>query len=74
LPDGDCGPQGGRAEGRWVFGNTFTGQLACYTKDGAAWIVWTYPDQQIAARAVRRDGDATRLYDWWHEVRGYLGP
>jgi len=73
LPDGDCGPQGGQAAGRWAFGNTFTGQLACYTKDGAAWIVWSYDGKGIAARAVRRDGDVKRLYDWWHEIRGYLG-
>jgi class 3 adenylate cyclase len=74
LPDGDCGPQGGQALDRWTFGNTFTGQLACYTEDGAAWIVWSYDGQSVAARAERLDGDAARLYAWWHEVSGYLRP
>ena len=67
LPVGECGPDSGAAVGRWSMGITFTGQLACYAKNGAAWIVWTYDGEQIAARAVRRDGDAKRLYTWWHE-------
>jgi class 3 adenylate cyclase len=59
--------------GRWSMGITFAGQLACYAKDGAAWILWTYEGQQIAARAVRHDGDAARLYDWWQEqASGFL--
>ena len=67
LPVGECGPDSGAAVGSWSMGITFTGQLACYAKNGAAWIVWTYDGEQIAARAVRRDGDAKRLYTWWHE-------
>jgi hypothetical protein len=63
---------GGTAVGRWSLGITFTGQLACYAKDGGAWILWTYQGDQIAARATRRDSDAARLYAWWHTESGYL--
>lgn len=72
LPVGECGPAGGNAVGRWSMGITFAGQLACYAKDGAAWVLWTYEGERIAARAVRRDGDAKRLYAWWHAESGYL--
>jgi class 3 adenylate cyclase len=73
LPEGACGPDGGTAVGRWKLGITFTGQVACYAKDGGAWLLWTYEGQQIAARAVRHDGDAKRLYTWWHEdASGFL--
>ncbi len=59
--------------GRWSMGITFTGQLACYVKDGAAWLAWTYEGQQIAARAVRRDGAMASLVDWWREqASGFL--
>jgi len=62
LPVGECGPSGGQAVGRWSLGITFAGQVACYAKDGGAWLLWTYQGDQIAARAVRRDGDVARLY------------
>jgi class 3 adenylate cyclase len=68
-----CTSGSGSGIGRWSLGITFAGQLACYAKDGSAWILWTYEGQQIAARAVRRDGDAARLYDWWQEqASGFL--
>jgi len=70
----DCTSGAGKAVGRWSFGITFTGQVACYPKNGGVWMFWTYEGAQIAARAVRPDGDATRLYDWWYDARGYLGP
>ena len=35
-------------------------------------VLWTYDGTQIAARAVRHDGDAARLYAWWHTESGYL--
>jgi class 3 adenylate cyclase len=72
LPEGFCGPSGGQAVTRWSLGITFAGQLACYAKDGGAWVLWTYEGTQIAARAVRRDGDVARLYAWWHTESGYL--
>jgi class 3 adenylate cyclase len=68
-----CTSGSGSGIGRWSLGITFAGQLACYAKDGSAWILWTYEGQQIAARAVRHDGDAARLYDWWQEqASGFL--
>ena len=72
LPVGECELSGGTAVGRWSLGITFTGQLACYAKDGGAWVLWTYEGTQIAARAVRHDGAAARLYAWWHTESGYL--
>ncbi len=68
LAEGDCGPDVTEVIGRWSMGITFTGQLGCYTKDGEAWIMWTYEGQQIAARAVRHDGDVASLYTWWKDV------
>ena len=68
-----CTSGSGSGIGRWSLGITFAGQLACYAKDGGAWILWTYEGQQIAARAVRHDGDAARLYGWWQEqASGFL--
>ncbi len=54
--------------GRWSMGITFTGQLGCYTKENGAWLLWTYEGQQIAARAVRLDGDVASLHTWWKDV------
>jgi len=68
----DCTSGPAKALGTWSLGITFSGAAACYPKDGAAWILWTYKGEQIAARAVRRDGDATRLFTWWRETSGYL--
>jgi hypothetical protein len=68
-----CASDANPGIGRWSMGITFTGQLACYAKDGAAWIGWTYEGERIAARAVRRDGDAASLFDWWREqASGFL--
>ena len=68
-----CASGTGSGIGRWTLGITFTGQLACYQKDGGAWVLWTYDGQQIAARAVRHDGDAVHLYDWWQQqASGFL--
>jgi class 3 adenylate cyclase len=73
LPIGECGPDTSGVVGRWELGTTFTGQLACYAKDGGAWVAWTYEGDQIAARAVRRDGDAEGLYAWWEDLAsGFL--
>jgi class 3 adenylate cyclase len=73
LSVGDCTPDTTAVVGRWQLGITFTGQLACYAKDGGAWVLWTYEGDQIVARAVRRDGDAASLYAWWKDrASGFL--
>ena len=54
--------------GTWSLGFTFNGVLACYTRDGAAWVLWTYKGDNIAVRAVRHDGDTATLYAWWHDI------
>ena len=68
----DCTAGAAKALGTWSLGITFSGVAACYAKDAAAWILWTYKGEQIAARAVRRDGDTASLFAWWHETSGYL--
>jgi class 3 adenylate cyclase len=68
----DCTSGAGKALGTWKMQITFSGVEACYPKDGAAWILWTYGSQQIAVRAVRKDGDAARLFAWQHDTAGYL--
>jgi class 3 adenylate cyclase len=66
LPAGDCSLADVQAVGRWAFGSTYAGQLACYAK-GGAWIMWSYEGEQILARALRRDGVATSLRSWWND-------
>jgi hypothetical protein len=68
----DCTSGAGKALGTWKMQITFSGVEACYPKDGAAWTLWTYGNQQIAVRAVRKDGDAARLFAWQHDTAGYL--
>jgi class 3 adenylate cyclase len=71
----DCQTESPAVIGPWTFGFTFSGALACYTKDGAAWILWSYKGDDIAARAVRLDGDMKALYAWWGDAAGpFLGP
>jgi class 3 adenylate cyclase len=73
LVAGDCAAQAIGAQGRWSLGTTFTGQLACYPKNGAAWLLWSYEGDQILARAVRRDGDPGVLRMWWrNRAAGWL--
>jgi len=67
-----CGAGQSGVIGRWKMGITYTGQLACYTTDDAAWVVWTYEGDVIAVRAKRTDGDAKALYDWWKDASQYL--
>ena len=62
-----CTGGSGGAIGRWELGSSLSGQLACYTRDGEAWLAWTYEGQDILAHAVRLDGDAGRLVEWWDE-------
>jgi class 3 adenylate cyclase len=65
-----CTSGTGKAQGRWYLGSTFSGRLACYPKDGAAWLMWTYEGPNIVARALRTDGDAESLQTWWRERAG----
>ena len=62
-----CTERSGGAIGRWELGSSLSGQLACYARDGEAWLAWTYEGQDILAHAVRLDGDAGRLVEWWDE-------
>ena len=62
-----CTGASGGAIGRWELGSSLSGQLACYARDGEAWLAWTYEGQDILAHAVRLDGDAGRLVEWWDE-------
>ena len=67
-----CASGSGKAVGRWSLGRTFSGQLACYSKGGEAWIVWTYEGSWILAQAVRTDGNMKSLQDWWRDYAFYL--
>jgi len=64
---GQCSSGEAKAQGRWYLGSTFSGRLACYLKDDAAWVMWTYEGPNIVARALRTDGDAKSLQAWWRE-------
>lgn len=67
LPKGDCASSATDAADRWSLGTTFTGQLACYVKDKAAWLIWTYEGDEVFVRAVRLNGDSAALRTWWNE-------
>jgi class 3 adenylate cyclase len=76
LQDGSCGPTVSRAQGNWQVGTTLDGRLLCYQTAGATWIVWSYSADRILARAVR-SGDTPEawlgLFEWWKQVRLFLG-
>jgi hypothetical protein len=65
-----------RAQGNWNVGGTLSGRLLCFQSDGGTWIVWSYNADRILARAVR-SGDTLEdwhgLFDWWSQVRLFLG-
>ncbi len=69
LAEGDCATNRTNVIGPWSMGITYTGLRACYTKDGAAWILWTYNEGPwIGVRAVRNDGSTADLFGWWKDV------
>lgn len=73
-PAGTCSDKVASAAGAWNFGITLHGQLACFPRDGAAFVVWTYDTDPILGRASRADGNASALYQWWKQVAPFLGP
>jgi class 3 adenylate cyclase len=76
LQVGNCGADVPRAQGNWNVGGTLSGRLLCFQSDGGTWIVWSYNADRILARAVR-SGDTMEdwhgLFDWWSQMRLFLG-
>jgi len=72
LAEGTCSAETTGVIGTWSIGISYDGLQACYPKAGAAWMAWTYKGDNIAARAVRRDGDVSTLYTWWKEYGAIL--
>ena len=65
--DGKCGSYTGdpRSGLRSTWGNN-NQALACYlNNNGAAIILWEYPDKAVAVFAVRTDGNAQAAFTWW---------
>ncbi len=60
------------AVGPWEVRNVHAGRLLCYQEKGAAWLVWTYVDERILARARRGDNDWEQLYEWWRQTAIFL--
>jgi class 3 adenylate cyclase len=69
---GTCSPTVKAASGTWKLGDTFSGRLVCWQDATGAWIAWSYFDEQVVARATRRDGDWKALYGWWENTAGFL--
>ena len=72
LPEGQCTKDRTQVIGAWSVGISWDGTQACYTKAGAAWMLWTYKGDNIAVRAVRKDGAVATLYTWWNEYASPL--
>ena len=72
LTEGECTADRTQVIGPWSIGISYNGTQACYLKDGAAWMLWTYKGDDVAVRAVRRDGDVSTLYTWWHDYGSIL--
>ena len=72
LVDGTCSADETGVIGTWEIGISYSGLQACYLKDGGAWQLWTYKGDNIAARAVRKDGDVSTLYTWWKDYGSIL--
>jgi class 3 adenylate cyclase len=70
APDGSCETEA-RAHGPWEVPNVHAGRLLCYQENGA-WLVWTYDEDRILARARRADGDWQALFAWWRETAIFL--
>ena len=64
APAGECETTP-LAHGEWQVPDVSAGKLLCYPAEGGAWLVWTYDDERILAKARRAGGDWESLYDWW---------
>jgi len=71
TPAGDCATTP-RAHGAWDVTDVHAGSWLCYQEEGATWMVWTYDDDRIMARARRGGGDWEALYGWWAETAIYF--
>jgi DNA-binding SARP family transcriptional activator len=72
APVGTCSETTPRAVGTWEIPDVYHGGLLCYEADGSVWIVWTYDDDHILARARRGGPDSDALYRWWGEAKRFL--
>jgi hypothetical protein len=72
VPAEECGPTASEGDAPWQLGTTFSGRLVCYAEGSRTWVVWTYVDERILARAVRGDGDWPALYGWWRDISGLV--
>lgn len=68
---GDCETTA-PAQTPWAVPNVHRGNLLCYRAEGAAWLVWTYDDDRILARARRSGDDLRALLAWWRETAIFL--
>lgn len=71
--EGKCGEYVGTpAEGRRSTWGDDAAPLACYVNsNGAAILLWEYPDLAIQVLAVRTDTNAQALFTWWQGARQY---
>ena len=60
------------AHGEWEVPDVSAGKLLCYPAEGGAWLVWTYDNERILARARRAGEDWESLYDWWRGTAIFL--
>jgi DNA-binding SARP family transcriptional activator len=72
LSAGTCNNTTARAVGPWSVPDVHRGRLLCYEVEGSVWVVWTYDDDRILAKARRGGSDSPGLWRWWREVARFL--
>jgi DNA-binding SARP family transcriptional activator len=72
VAGGQCSADRTNRVGTWATtGGTFDGDRLCFSRDGKSWMVWTYRDRRILARAMRGGEDSAAvaaLYNWWYDI------
>jgi S1-C subfamily serine protease len=51
-----------------------TYRLMCWKDDKGAWLEWADPAINVMATAHRKDGDQTKLHDWWKATATSIDP
>lgn len=71
---GDGGPDAHKCptapNSEWNYGgtNVASGQMACVTRDGTRWVIWTHWDNNTTIWAGDEKRAHTELFEWWKKA------